>query len=128
VIVVIEGVSDFANGESDLALQELAKAVIATDGLLLCEAEVSTMGATFGLPALAKSSRCGLALQPDQMDGTAVFRTQFPRINRADYPQGRALLVGRGTTQTIQVALPPVDSRVGNSPHSPDVDSLIPSQ
>lgn len=129
ITVVIEGVADFSGTDADLAMQEMAKAVIATDNLLLCESEVSAMGASFGLTALAKTSRAGIALQPDQLEGNTVFRTPFPRINRADFPPGRALLVRRGQVDTVQVAIPPADPSVkGSAPHSPDATSLIPSQ
>lgn len=102
--VFVEGIADFALGEADLPLQELAKLCLAEDHFLVVEGEAATLTSPTGLLGLVKSSRRGVALQPDPGDGTPIFRTQFPRINRADFPPGRALLVGGGTTTVIQIA------------------------
>lgn len=39
------------------------------------------------------------------MDGDTLFRTSFPRLNRAAFPQGRGLLVQDGAMARVQVAL-----------------------
>jgi S-DNA-T family DNA segregation ATPase FtsK/SpoIIIE len=53
-----------------------------------------------------RSARRGFALQPDQAEGDAIFRTSFPRISRAEFPPGRGLLVEGGKTRKVQIALP----------------------
>jgi len=118
-IVVIESVADFLNGMADFPLQELAKAVIDAGQLLLCEGETSSVSGSYQLLQYAKSGRAGLALQPEQIDGTSVFRTAFPRLSRAEFPPGRGLLVGRRSPQVIQVAMPTDALLVmGTSTHS----------
>ena len=105
IAVFIENPGEFVNGPADSALQSLCKTCLAEDQFLVAEGETSTLSGSYGLLGLVKSSRAGLALQPDQADGTAVFRTDFPRIDRAEYPPGRALLVKLGRTEVVQTAL-----------------------
>jgi len=58
------------------------------------------------LCGLMKTSRSGLALQPDGIEGQTVFRSSFPAFNRVDQPEGRGFLVQRGRAEMLQVALP----------------------
>jgi len=53
-----------------------------------------------------KSSRAGIVLQPDQMDGDSLFKTPFPRTTRPEFPVGRGLMVQGGRVAKVQVALP----------------------
>jgi S-DNA-T family DNA segregation ATPase FtsK/SpoIIIE len=105
--VFIENVSDFANGPADLALQGLIRQCLAQDVLVVAEGETTTLSSgSAGLVAMTKTSRVGIALAPDSNDG-GVLRTNFPpRLNRADFPPGRALFVAGGKTTVIQVGLP----------------------
>ena len=103
-VVVIEGIADFLMGEADIALQELVRQCLAEDHFVIAEGEATTMLSPTGLLGLVKASRRGIALQPDAGDGSQIYRTQFPRINRAEFPPGRGLLVGGGGTTVIQVA------------------------
>jgi S-DNA-T family DNA segregation ATPase FtsK/SpoIIIE len=112
LVVLIESLGDFLQTDADIPLQQLVKACLAADHLVIAEGEVTTLTSPVGLLGLLKSSRRGLALQPDQGDGSPVFRTPFPRLNRVEFPPGRALLVGGGTTAVIQVATPPADRGV----------------
>jgi S-DNA-T family DNA segregation ATPase FtsK/SpoIIIE len=107
ISVFVENVSEFIGGPAENSLQDLAKVCLAEDRFFVIEGETSTMTSNFGLFAYAKSSRAGIALQPDSSDGTSVFRTNFPpRLNRSDFPQGRGLLVGGGKTTVVQIAVP----------------------
>jgi len=47
-----------------------------------------------------------LALQPDQLEGTSVYKTAFPRVTRGQFPIGRGLLVAGGRTAIVQIGLP----------------------
>jgi S-DNA-T family DNA segregation ATPase FtsK/SpoIIIE len=102
--VFIEDVASFANGPTDSALSELVKTCLAMDSLVVAEGESSTLGGGAGLVGLVKRDRAGLALQPDQGDG-AIYRTNFPRVNRNAFPPGRALLVHAGRAETVQIGL-----------------------
>lgn len=107
IAVFIESPAEFANGPADAALQSLCKACLTEDQFLVVEGETSTLTGSYGLLGLVKTSRAGLALQPDQGDGQAVYRTDFPRIDRSEFPPGRALLVKLGRTEVVQTALVP---------------------
>lgn len=67
-------------------LQALVKACASYDQWFIAEGEVSTLKSAQGFLGLVKSSRRGLALQPDQETGS-FLNTQFPRINRSDFPE-----------------------------------------
>jgi S-DNA-T family DNA segregation ATPase FtsK/SpoIIIE len=110
VAIVIEGIGDFANGLADNALQELAKVCLAEDHLLVAEGESSTLSSSYGLLGFVKSSRSGLAIQPDQGDGASMYRTNFPRVNPAEFPPGRALSVRLGRVEVVQIATSGDDS------------------
>ena len=118
-VLVLEGVGELAGGPSDMILTRLVKAAVAAGHLVIAEGDSSGLISGMGLVGLVKSSRAGLALQPEQGDGSSLFKTDFPRVKRADFPVGRGLLARRGRAETVQVALPVPDQElVGSSPHS----------
>jgi S-DNA-T family DNA segregation ATPase FtsK/SpoIIIE len=104
--VFVEGFPDFGNGPADPPLTELARECVANRQLLVGEAESSTIsGTNNGIVGAVKSGRAGLALAPTNADGDNLFRTQFPpRLKRADFPPGRALLVSGGKAAVVQTA------------------------
>lgn len=105
-VVVIEGLPDFLNGPADFALAEMAKAVVANGHLLVTEGEAGALSGSYAVLMTARSSRRGIALQPEGSD-SVLFRAQFPRLRRADFPPGRGLFVPRGGMPVVvQVALP----------------------
>ncbi len=106
VALFIESVAEFMSSAMDDPASDLVKKVLAAGGLVVAEGETSTLNSNAGLLGLVKGNRCGIALSPDQVDGTPLYRTAFPRLNRADFPPGRGLFVYRGRTSTVQVALP----------------------
>lgn len=106
VLVVVEGVAEFVNGEADDALQELLKQVRTRRHFALVEGENATVSSSWPLLTAARSGLQGLSLQPDQGDGLQLFKTPFPRVSRGDFPPGRGLLVGGGRATVVQVALP----------------------
>lgn len=105
-LVVVEGIGDMLNTECDMAVQDLLKACRTSDQFVVAEGETSTVTGSWPLLQAVKVSRAGIALQPDQMDGDSLFKTSFPRLNRADFPPGRGLLVTGGKSYRVQVALP----------------------
>ena len=106
VAVVIERVDDLAGTPAEACLSGLVKACIDNDHLVVAEGETMFFSSSFGLPGLVKTSRSGLALQPEGIEGQTVFRSGFPAFNRADMPHGRGFLVERGHPEMLQVALP----------------------
>ena len=117
-LVVVEGLHELANSPSDQPITAIVKAALAAGHLVVGEGDSAGLLSGIGLVGLLKTSRCGIALQPEQGDGS-VIKTDFPRVRRADFPVGRGLLARRGRTEVVQVALP--DSAIdveGSSAHS----------
>jgi len=106
IAVVIERVDDLAGTSAESPLSGLVKACIEDDQLVVAEGETMFFSSSFGLPGLLKTSRSGLALQPEGIEGQTVFRSGFPAFTRADIPQGRGFLVERGHPEMLQVAMP----------------------
>jgi len=104
--VVIERVDDLAGTTAESPLSGLVRACIDNGHFVVAEGEAMFFSSSFGLPGLLKTSRSGLALAPDGVEGQTVFRSSFPAVNRADLPEGRGFLVQRGRPQLLQVALP----------------------
>ena len=104
IAVVIEGLPDFLNGPADAPLQELIKCAARTGKFIICEGEVSAFMSSYPLLLAARSGRAGFCLQPDQLDGT-VFKTDFPRLRRGEFPVGRGVLVAKGKVETVQLGL-----------------------
>jgi S-DNA-T family DNA segregation ATPase FtsK/SpoIIIE len=100
--VFIENVAETVNGAADQPLTELVKLGLAEGLFIVAESESSAFN-TMGVPGLVRANRYGLALAPDIADADR-FRTPFPnRLNRADFPPGRALFVHAGRTSVVQV-------------------------
>ena len=105
-VLVIEHIADLLGGPADFALQEPIKRFLAAGHFLISEGDASALSSSYPLLVAARSGRSGVALQPDQVDGT-LFRAQFPRLRKADFPPGRGLYVPRGGHPfTVQVAQP----------------------
>jgi S-DNA-T family DNA segregation ATPase FtsK/SpoIIIE len=104
--VVIEGINEFLGTPADAPLVSLIKRLAGNGHLIIAEGEVSALGGSWPLFSAVKSSRTGLALQPDSQDGSSVFKTDFPRTRRSEFPPGRGLLVEGGKTRLTQIAIP----------------------
>jgi len=104
--VVVERVDDLAGTAAESPLSGLVKACIDSDHFVVAEGETMFFSSSFGLAGLVKTSRSGLALQPEGIEGQTVFGSSFPAFNRADLPEGRGFLVARGRPELLQVALP----------------------
>jgi S-DNA-T family DNA segregation ATPase FtsK/SpoIIIE len=111
VTVVVERMDDLAGTVAEAPLSGLVKAVLDHDSFVVAEGETTFFSSSFGLPGLLKTSRSGLALQPDGVEAQTVFRSSFPAFNRADQPEGRGFLVQRGRPEMLQVALPAICTR-----------------
>jgi len=111
--VIVERVDDLAGTAAESPLSGLAKGCLDLDLFVVAEGETTFFSSGFGLPGLLKTSRSGLALQPDGVEGQMIFRSSFPPFNKVDQPEGRGFLVQRGRPEMLQVALPPV----GSAPH-----------
>jgi S-DNA-T family DNA segregation ATPase FtsK/SpoIIIE len=72
----------------------------------VAEGDTAQLGSSWPLLQAVKVARHGIILQPDQSDGDAVLRTEFPRVSRGEFPPGRGLYVRAGRAVRVQVALP----------------------
>ena len=106
VCVVIEGLTDFLSSVAEMSLQSLVAACRSGDHFVVADAETAALGQSWPLVQSVRAGRRGIALQPDQVDGDAVFRTTFPRVARAEFPPGRGLLVESGRVTRVQLVLP----------------------
>jgi S-DNA-T family DNA segregation ATPase FtsK/SpoIIIE len=104
--VVIERVDDLAGTAAEPPVSGLVKACLDNGQFVVAEGETAFFSSNFGLSGLVKTSRSGLVMQPDGIEGQTVFRSSFPRVNQADLPEGRGFLVDRGRPELLQVALP----------------------
>jgi len=104
--VVIEAVNEFLSTPADASLAAMIKTLTRLGHVVIAEAETSTLAGFGPVLTAVKAARAGLALQPEQGDGTLVYKTDFPRSRRADYPPGRGLLVEGGRVRLLQVAIP----------------------
>lgn len=105
MVVVIDSVGEFLSSDADMPLQSLVKACRSAGIFVLAEGATSDVSGSWPLLQSIKAPRYGLVLQPDQPDGDMLFKTSFPRVRRSEFPVGRGLLVHRGRTTRIQVAL-----------------------
>ena len=92
--------------EADMPLQELLRVCRDQGIFVIAEGETSSLTGSWPLLQAVKSHRCGIVLQPDQMDGDTLFRTPFPRTTRPEFPAGRGLMVQGGQVTKVQVAVP----------------------
>ena len=104
--VVIEAVNEFLSTPADAPLTAMIKTLTRLGHVVIAEGDPSTLGGGWPLLAAVKAARTGLALQPEQGDGQQVYKTDFPRGRRGDYPHGRGLLVEGGRVRLLQVAVP----------------------
>jgi DNA segregation ATPase FtsK/SpoIIIE, S-DNA-T family len=104
--VVIESVTEFLGTQADTPLAAMIKTLVKYGHLVIAEAETSALGQAWPLLNAVKSARAGLALQPEQGDGLLVYKTEFPKARRAEFPAGRGLLVEGGQVRLLQVAIP----------------------
>ncbi|MEU0880527.1 FtsK/SpoIIIE domain-containing protein [Lentzea sp. NPDC005914] len=108
VVVVLENILELAAHAAmtpSTPLVELVQRCVRDGHFLVFDGETFAVQPHHGLLGAAKASRAGLALAPESADD--AFRTRFPaKLNRADFPPGRALHVVGGTTSVVQIGLP----------------------
>jgi DNA segregation ATPase FtsK/SpoIIIE, S-DNA-T family len=109
-VVVIEALVEHLGGPAEQPLLGAVKAARRGDHLVVAESETGAWGSSWPLVAEVRSARRGLVLQPDHLDGDALFRTAFPRLALADLPPGRGVVVERGRIRLVQVPVADPDA------------------
>ncbi|BDZ55490.1 hypothetical protein GCM10025870_25630 [Agromyces marinus] len=102
-LIAVENVTQFADSDAERALKELFQAVNRSDHFLVGDADVSNLSSGFGFVGDFKAGRRGIALKPDAYDGDSVFKTPFPKVKRADFPEGRGFFVQNGRVALVQL-------------------------
>lgn len=109
-LIVIESSGDFEGTATEGAVARLLKTARRAPGVrVVVETDTVTSGSAWQIFTELKTARGGIVLQPEEADGAGIFRVQFPRATRADFPVGRGFLVTSGRVRRVQVAL--VDGR-----------------
>ncbi|MEE6272556.1 FtsK/SpoIIIE domain-containing protein [Georgenia sp. MJ206] len=106
-VLVLESLADFLQGTAETPVTELIKAVKRNEHFVIAEGETSSWGSSWPLISEIRNGRRGLALQPDQVEGDALFRTAFPRVSRKEFPVGRGMVVDKAKVRRVQVPLLP---------------------
>ncbi|WP_243075607.1 FtsK/SpoIIIE domain-containing protein [Microbacterium sp. SS28] len=111
-VVIIESIGDYLQTPADAPLVEMVRQFKREEHFVVAEAESSAWVSSWPLFGEFKNSRRGLLLQPDQSDGEVILKTSLSRAKRSDFPEGRGVVVARGKTRRIQVALADADAPV----------------
>nr|WP_208382485.1 FtsK/SpoIIIE domain-containing protein [Microbacterium ulmi] len=111
-VAIVESIGDFLQTPADTPLVDMVRQFKREEHFVVAEAESSTWVSSWPLFGEFKNARRGLLLQPDQADGDVILKTSLTRAKRADFPEGRGVIVGGGKTRRVQVALAPALSRV----------------
>lgn len=107
VAVFIEGAADFSTSLAEMPLNDLANRAKRGECLIISDSDTSEWHTGFGLMGALKATRRGVVLAPDAHDGEMIFKTPFPRLQRREFPPGRAMYVASG--KAIRVQLPLVE-------------------
>ncbi len=104
IVIVIEGVGDFEAMTADTAVARLIAVARRTGAVVIAETDLATGAGAWAIHGQLKAARSGIVLQPEEGDGMGIFRVQFPRVHRSEFPLGRGILVSAGRLQRVQVA------------------------
>jgi S-DNA-T family DNA segregation ATPase FtsK/SpoIIIE len=104
IVIVIEGATDF-EGDADSATARLIGVARRSGAVVIAETDTVTGSGAWAVHGQLKAARSGIALQPDEADGIGLFRVQFPRVRRSEFPVGRGILVNDGHISSVQVGL-----------------------
>ncbi|MCL2784313.1 MAG: hypothetical protein FWD55_02535, partial [Propionibacteriaceae bacterium] len=104
-ILFIESLSEFIGSNVEQAIVALIRAGRRNGHFIIGEAESAGWASAWPIVSEIRNGRRGFILQPDQGDGD-LFRVDFPRMKRADYPLGRGIMVDAGKFQVVQLPVP----------------------
>jgi S-DNA-T family DNA segregation ATPase FtsK/SpoIIIE len=102
--IVIEDAGNFEGLPADAAVARLIGVARRAGAFVLAETDTATGSGAWAIHGQLKGARSGIVLQPDEGDGMSIFRLDFPRIRRSDFPVGRGILVSAGRHERVQVA------------------------
>ncbi|MFZ4434144.1 MAG: FtsK/SpoIIIE domain-containing protein [Microthrixaceae bacterium] len=103
-VVILDGLGEMTGSDAEYPMQDLLRTCRAHGVFVIADGETQDVQGSWPLVQAIKSSRHGIVLQPDQMDGDTLFRVSFPRMSRADFPAGRGMYVRNGRAVKVQIA------------------------
>lgn len=106
VVVVVESVDDVIDTDAEHAVQRLVRMCRDLGVFVVAAGSTRSLSGHWPLLQTLTSYRSGIVLQPDQMDGDALFKVPFGRIRRTDFPRGRGVLVDGLRICPVQMAVP----------------------
>lgn len=101
----IESLPDFLGTSQEYPLTELLQICRKNGHLVVAEGEMAGWSGGWPLLNEVRNQRCGLLLQPEQIDGDSLLRTSLPRCKRSDFPVGRGFWVKGGMGVKVQIPL-----------------------
>ncbi len=101
----IEAMPDCLGTSVEHPLTELIQSCRKNGHLVVAEGEMVGWSGHWPLLNEVRNQRCGLLLQPEQMDGDTIMRTSLPRCRRSEFPVGRGFWVKGGNTVKVQLPL-----------------------
>jgi DNA segregation ATPase FtsK/SpoIIIE, S-DNA-T family len=104
--VFLESAGDYVSSPAEQALQQLVRVCASEEHWFVAEGELSAVTTSQGFLAQVKAAREGLLLQPDPESGQGLLKTPLGRINRGEFPPGRAVYISAGQTRIVQLATP----------------------
>jgi S-DNA-T family DNA segregation ATPase FtsK/SpoIIIE len=104
--VVIEDVPALVDSAAESELESLVPLLAEHGHLVVAEGELSRLTPYSTLLQSLRGARRGMVLQPEQNDGDSIFKTDFPRATRGEFPPGRGIATERGKTWRVQLARP----------------------
>lgn len=105
-IVVIEALGELVGTPAENPMLDLIKTMRRNGHFVVAEQETTAWGSGWPLISELRNVRHGIVMQPNPMDGDALFKAELPRLKRADYPLGRGVYVRSGKQWTVQLPLP----------------------
>jgi S-DNA-T family DNA segregation ATPase FtsK/SpoIIIE len=108
VVVLVEHFTDFVGSPAEQVMIELLREGLKTkDFFVLSEGTVAEYTRTLSqLTPILRGEHTGIVLQPEQSDGYAMFKINFPRSSRDQFPSGRGYLVSGSSVRLTQIAMP----------------------
>ena len=106
VVLVVEALSELVGTPAESALLDVVKKLRRNGHLLIAEQETSGWSSGWPLIAEVRNARHGIVMQPNPMDGDVLFKVDFPRLKRSDYPLGRGVYVHSGKVRVVQLPMP----------------------
>ncbi|PID97305.1 MAG: cell division protein FtsK [Actinomycetales bacterium] len=101
----LDGVPDMGGSMYESRLASVVTEARRNGHLTCAEGELSGWSNGWDLPQELKSTRTGMLLRPDQMDGDSLLRTALPRCKPSDFPSGRGYWIKGGNAWKVQLPL-----------------------